>query len=283
MKENFLNFLICPYCRGALISGAEGFRCAACARDYYLRNGVIFFRKEGSVENEGSGDRLIFALKNFVKRSPKLFHFLNNILGVYLMSARKVIGRLPKNCLIINLGSGSEILREDVINVDYEPYPGVKIVGDAQYLPLADSSVDALAAESLLEHVRDPKLVIEEIYRVLKPGGLVYLTVPFIIGFHSSPEDYWRWTSQGLHHFLAEKFHEENIGIAVGPTAAFTYILREWLATLLSFNSNFVHQILVLIFMVLFAPLNLLDYFLANYKSAKNIAHIFYFIGVKRQ
>ncbi|QQG46210.1 MAG: class I SAM-dependent methyltransferase [Candidatus Niyogibacteria bacterium] len=234
--------------------------------------------KKSSSESDG----LVFAIKKIVKKYPKLFFILNHTLGIFVgKSAGQSIRHLAKGSVILNLGSGSAIIREDVINVDIERHPGVKVVADAAKLPFKNDSVDAIIAESLLEHILDPGAVVKEIHRVLKIGGIVYITTPFIIGFHSSPNDYYRWTDSGLRELL-KNFEEKELGIMVGPTNAMTYILREWLALVLSFNINFLRQIFVMFFMVLFAPLNFLDYIFARFKGAKNIAHAFYFMGIKK-
>ena len=227
-------------------------------------------------------DTIIFKLKSRIKEYPALFHILNHILGAYVgKSAKQAIKALPKDSCIINIGSGAEIVREDVINVDCTAYSGVAVVADVHHLPFKDESADAVIAESVLEHTQHPQIVIDEILRVLKSGGLVYITAPFIIGFHSSPGDYYRWTASGLRELL-QSFKEKELGIAVGPTNALTYVLREWLALLFSFGSGTLHQFWVLFFMVIFVPFNFLDYLLVHFRRAENIAHIFYFIGHKK-
>ncbi|MBU2575476.1 methyltransferase domain-containing protein [Patescibacteria group bacterium] len=229
-----------------------------------------------------SRDNLIFNLKNSIKQYPKLFYFLNHTLGTFVgKSAKQSIAHLPEGSKIINVGSGANIIRKDVINVDYAKYPGVKVVADAHNLPFEDNSIDAVICESLLEHVKDPKTVISGIYRVLKPGGMVYISAPFIIPFHSSPHDYYRWTDSGLRELLKD-FQEAELGILIGPTNALTYILREWLALVMSFNINTLRQFWVLFFMVLFAPINLLDHIFSRFNAAKDISHFFYYIGTKK-
>lgn len=227
-------------------------------------------------------DSFTLKLKNFLKKHPKFFLFLYHTLGIYVgKSAKKSIAHIPKGAIIINLGAGVKKVREDVIDVDIAPYAGVDVVADVCALPFRDNYADAVIAESLLEHVRTPIAAVKEMHRVLKPGGMIYISTPFMIGFHSSPGDYQRWTTSGVRELLKD-FHEEELGNAVGPTNAMTYIVREWLALVLSFNSPLIRQILSLGLMVLFAPLNLLDFIFARYKGAENIALMFYFIGKKK-
>jgi len=232
-------------------------------------------------QDHAHSDDIIFKLKNFAKRSPKLFFILNHTLGTYVgKSAKKSIAHLPIGSKILNIGSGSNIIREDVINVDRAKYSGVKVVADAHNLPFENNSADAVICESLLEHVKDPQVVVNEIHRILKPNGMIYISAPFIIPFHSSPHDYYRWTDSGLRELLKD-FQETELGILVGPTNTMTYVLREWLALALSFNINILRQLWALVFMVIFAPINLLDHILARFEASKNIAHLFYYIGRK--
>ena len=238
--------------------------------------------KNNQETSDKTPDSFTLKLKNFLKKYPKFFLFLYHTLGIYVgKSAKKSIAYIPKGSVIINLGAGVKKVREDVIDVDIAPYVGVDVVADVCALPFPDNYADAVIAESLLEHVRTPIAAVKEMHRVLKPGGMIYISTPFMIGFHSSPGDYQRWTTSGLRELLKD-FNEEELGNAVGPTNAMTYILKEWLALVLSFNSSFLQQILSLFFMVVFAPLNLLDFIFARYKSAENIALMFYFIGTKK-
>jgi SAM-dependent methyltransferase len=49
-----------------------------------------------------------------------------------------------------------------------------------------------------LEHVPDPKKFIDECRRILRPGGIMFCTVPFIFEYHAVPRDFYRWTHEGL-------------------------------------------------------------------------------------
>lgn len=272
----------CLACHGDLELTGEGARCVSCKKLYRVSGEQINFLDTAIVpDSAAQPDAIIYKLKEIVKKNPTIFKIVNRTLGAYVgKSARETTAPLPKNSLIINIGAGAEVVREDVVNLDIIPYKGVRAVADVHDLPFKDGSVDAIVAESMLEHVKDPIRAVAEMHRVLKPGGLVYIVVPFIIGYHSSPGDYYRWTTSGFRE-LMRNFKEKELGIAVGPTNALTYILREWLAMILSFNIPALHQLWIIFFMVLFAPLNFLDYLLKHFRTATNIAHLYYFIGTK--
>ncbi len=72
------------------------------------------------------------------------------------------------------------------------------IVGSAEAIPLPDASFDSVLCTQVLEHVPHPVKVIEEIFRVLKPGGLCLLTAPQWNELHEVPHDYFRYTCFGL-------------------------------------------------------------------------------------
>lgn len=72
------------------------------------------------------------------------------------------------------------------------------VYGDAGSLPIADQSVDCVLLLDVLEHLREAASGIAEIHRVLKPGGLLVLQVPFLYPIHDAPLDFSRWTTYGL-------------------------------------------------------------------------------------
>lgn len=86
----------------------------------------------------------------------------------------------------LNLGCGKDIL-EGWINCDYLPGDGVDKVFDLmQGIPMPDNSVDYILASHVLEHIHLWHLKpMSEIHRVLKPGGIVEIRVPY--GFNDEP------------------------------------------------------------------------------------------------
>ena len=84
------------------------------------------------------------------------------------------------------------------INLDIAPFYGVEVVANACRIPFSDNSCDRVACLALLEHVDDPRGVVTEIHRVLKPGGVVDAVVPFCHPYHPFPSDFHRFSKEGL-------------------------------------------------------------------------------------
>lgn len=87
--------------------------------------------------------------------------------------------------------------------LDIEEYPDVDIVADVQHMPqVHDEIFDSVICTQVLEHVPNPFLAINELYRVLRPGGTLFLTVPFLNNLHMKPHDYWRFTEYSMRLLL---------------------------------------------------------------------------------
>jgi SAM-dependent methyltransferase len=88
------------------------------------------------------------------------------------------------------------------IALDIKRGMGVQIIGDAQSLGIADSSFEVVLCTEVLEHLPEPQRAIDEIFRVLAPGGQLLLTTRFLFPIHDAPHDYFRFTKYGLRHLL---------------------------------------------------------------------------------
>ena len=73
-----------------------------------------------------------------------------------------------------------------------------------QGLPFADATFDTLFCCSVLEHAPEPWGALSEMYRVLVPGGIAIVSLPFLLHLHDEPHDYYRFTRYGIEH-LAER------------------------------------------------------------------------------
>ncbi len=140
---------------------------------------------------------------------------------------------------ILNIGSLSIDLRTlhpHIWNLDIVHYPSVDVVADAHRLPFKDDSLDMILFKNVLEHIRDPARAMSEIHRVLKPGGVLYIKLPFLQPFHAVPDDYQRYTVSGMAE-LMKGYEQLDFGIAVGPGSMLSWMLREYLAILTSCGS----------------------------------------------
>ena len=88
-------------------------------------------------------------------------------------------------------------------NILLTAYPEV----DAHDMPYDDESFDCVVLNQVLEHVRKPWVVIKEVHRVLRTGGIAIVSSPFFYQVHKHPEDLWRFTDDGL-AALCEDFSE---------------------------------------------------------------------------
>lgn len=71
-------------------------------------------------------------------------------------------------------------------------------------LPFESESFDHSVAFQVLEHHPDPRQMLSEMARVIKPGGLILLTMPFMGGLHEEPHDYQRLTPYGFAELLPQ-------------------------------------------------------------------------------
>jgi len=133
----------------------------------------------------------------------------------------------------LNVGAGSTDLHQRIINLDIKHSPTVHCLGLAGNLPFAADSVAVIVSQETLEHVRDPFGAAREMYRVLQVGGTLYCQLPFIIGYHPGPTDFWRFSREGIRALVERSgFVCEEVGIAVGPATGFYRIAVEFIAVL---------------------------------------------------
>lgn len=76
------------------------------------------------------------------------------------------------------------------------------LFADATMLPIKEDSVDCVVLLEVLEHLEHPRRALHEIVRVLRPGGRLLLSMPFLYPIHDAPHDFQRYTRHGLEREL---------------------------------------------------------------------------------
>ena len=192
----------------------------------------------------------------------------------------EMLVKLKPEAKVLNIGSKNTRLFENIINVDIIHLPEVDIIGDAHKLPFKDKTVDGIIITAVLEIVEDPWLVVSELHRVLKNDGVVLATVPFLQPYHPDPTDCHRFTIDGV-GALFRDFREVKVRNTRGPICMFIWILRDFLATLLSFNNDFLWKVNKILWGWFLFPFKYLDYIVPDFKRLYFISSSFLYVGKK--
>jgi ubiquinone/menaquinone biosynthesis C-methylase UbiE len=166
----------------------------------------------------------------------------------------------------------------ELVESDVSFGPRTMLICDAHDIPFADESFDAVIAQAVLEHVADPYRCMEEIHRVLKGQGLVYVETPFMVQVHLAPHDFTRFTHLGLRR-LCRNFDELESGANSGPGMALAWAYQHFL---LSFATSKTLRRMLAIFAKLTSfYLKYLDYYLIDKPGTLDAAAGYYFLGRK--
>jgi len=223
-------------------------------------------------------------LKSFFKQFPILYYAIWHFFCPVLMlvnGPRKIRKYIPAGTPVLDVGSGPERLGKEFINVDIFPFPEVDIVADGAALPFKNNSISAAVSESVLEHVADPNIVAGELVRILKVGGYLYVSAPFIHPYHASPDDFNRWTISGLKHLFKDLEIVES-GVRSGPLSALLMFLAYWFGVILSFGSKKMAPFITHILMLVMGPFKFLDFLFYWMPGADAVATHLYIVARKK-
>lgn len=109
-------------------------------------------------------------------------------------------------------GSSIETVDGSMTGIDFE----------SDSLPGGNESVDTVILCNVLEHIYNHQFLLKEVCRILTPGGQLIGFVPFWVGYHPDPNDYFRYTHEALMRMLADAGFVgiEITPLAVGPILA---------------------------------------------------------------
>ena len=119
-----------------------------------------------------------------------------------------------------------DCLAESVIYANLSVAKSPDVVTDAALLPFGPGTFDTAICSELLEHVYDPRKVIVEVCRALKPGGSLIICAPFMVGIHGDPYDYARYTDSFWRQILDETGFTD---INIQPQGSFYSVIYDML------------------------------------------------------
>jgi SAM-dependent methyltransferase len=96
------------------------------------------------------------------------------------------------------------------------------VAPDCTY-PIRDGSLDGIGCFAVLEHTRKPWLVVQEMHRMLKPGGQVWIDWPFLQPVHGYPSHFFNATREGLTSVFEDAgFRIDSAETLINQTPAYT-------------------------------------------------------------
>lgn len=229
-------------CRTAIdeyFDGLEGFEKVKLGRLHIVKTADVPVpeRSRRGEQPQTTGAQRIDAAKSTIKSvaaksaqlrakpsKPKALRFINNSRQRLRAVNRGFAKTTEPDMLVLDAGAGRGPYRTLFKHAKYETadfgklgtnYTDLDYVCDLTDIPVEDGRYDRVLFNQVLEHMKDPQAVINELYRVLKPGGEILCTCPLTFHEHQKPYDFFRYTKYGLRHLF--------------ETAGFDVVKLKWL------------------------------------------------------
>ena len=231
LDKFFAKALACPNCKMPLLIENQNLLCknSKCKlfniTNLFLSGKPVLINFDNSIllKENFLHSKQTFEIKRNKNIFKKIFQGVNpiTISNIELIINKINIKDSPKILIIGGgeVGSG--------LNKLYKKYPdnicafdiynsnNIDFIADGHDIPIVSNYFDVIICQAVLEHVLNPKLIVEEIYRVLKDGGLVYAETPFMQQVHEGSFDFTRFTESG-HRYLFKNFELVNSGYTTG-------------------------------------------------------------------
>lgn len=121
---------------------------------------------------------------------------------------------------VLTVGAGGEINKQlykdseknnfNILSIDVNKDREPDILGDICDYDFREKRFDVVIMSEVLQFLKTPQIGIDNVYKILKPGGRLVLTSPFIFPLHDRPYDLYRFTKHGLEYLLTD-FDEVTI------------------------------------------------------------------------
>ncbi|TDN89147.1 ubiquinone/menaquinone biosynthesis C-methylase UbiE [Salegentibacter sp. 24] len=160
-----------------------------------------------------------------------IFNALKKALPLFQGSVLDIgCGKMPYKEYILNHSKVVTYTGLDIETArDYDANIQPDFTWDGISMPFKSESFDCAFGTEVLEHCPEPEIVLKEIHRILKPGGIFFFTVPFLWNLHEVPNDEYRYTPFALkRHFKNSGFKEVELKATGGWHASIAQMLGLW-------------------------------------------------------
>jgi SAM-dependent methyltransferase len=209
----YSQFLACPACAGDVLEQPDAFKCAQCSQTFEKRRGAPLFVRPGEV-----------ASSRLLETNPT---------NPFALENKQFIEGLPHG-VILDFGAGNPNHSEHFANVIFHEmlhYTYTDVVSTYGRLPYKNNSFDAIISLAVFEHLPAPWETANELLRVLKPGGIVYVETAFMQPLHADPSHWFNMTLEGVREVFKNFKHLES---GVRPHQRPSFGLRMQLETILN-------------------------------------------------
>ena len=299
LQDDVVALLRCPRCKGPLApSDRDHIRCGdpACGGSFpIVSDRPVLIAEERSVfshadyrpiaEPPSGPPGAIDRVREWARHVPSPSVNLSAV-RCFEKMRDELLARTPSPLVVVVgggiMGKGMRALTSvpaiRLVNVDPSPGSAALLFCDGHDLPFADGCVDGVVVQAVLEHVADPVRCVDEIYRVLGPGGVVYSEIPFMQQVHQYGYDFTRFSHLG-HRRLFRRFTEIESGAVAGPGTALAWSWRYFLGGFA--RSRLAARILAWIGRITAMLVEQTDYLFGQRPAAVDAASCTYFLGTK--
>lgn len=297
LASGALGVLCCPVCKHVLDSADPSrlvCRDSRCGRAFPVVDGRPVLINE---------DRSVFRIDDFVSRKQTTFRRggkLKRMVSRWLpgtsvnLKARKnfvsfkrlVLQDAEKPRVLIvgggEVGQGLDAIIEseqiEFVQSDVALESQTELICDCHDLPYPDECFDGVIIQAVLEHVVDPHRCMQEVHRILKAGGLIYVETPFLQPVHMGRYDFTRFTDLGLRR-LCRQFEQIDRGAVCGAGMALAGAYQAFLKSLT--RSNAARKVLAAFGRITSFWLKYFDYWSIDTPATLDGASGLFFLGRK--
>ena len=233
--DQFRDLLVCPETHEPLTLDSDARSLRTSGRhSYEVNNGIPILLREQ--------DRLLFA-DVLASAGKQMVHEYSSATSATSPAnpadlfppqrlpvewIHKAYNRKGDATRILSVGGGPTRNDPKEINLNIAPFPEVDLVANATRLPFASNTIDGVWSNAVLEHVAGAQEAVHEMVRVVESGGFVINLVPFMQPIHAYPQDFQRFTAEGL-AYLMRDLEILDKGEAVGSSYAMYELLTKYM------------------------------------------------------